>query len=78
MIKLEKGAKVRVRLHTGEVVEAHYDKPRLCEKEHWLVIDNPIRCAHACRELKPEAGFDFEKVRFVGNPCVLIPVEDRV
>ena len=77
MIKLEKGAKVRVRLHTGEVVEAVYDEPRLCSKEHWLLINNPARFVHAGRELKRETRSDFEKVRFVGPACVPVPMEAR-
>lgn len=69
-MKLEKGAPVRVRLHTGEVVEAVYDEPHHVDaKRHWVDTneygymiagaDNPdgeVRC------------------RFVGNPCDLVPV----
>ena len=74
-MKPEKGAKVRVRLHTGEVVEAVYDQPRATNnKEHWLNIAYPHRCVHAARHPEPASDFDFEKVRFVGNPCDLLPV----
>ena len=77
MKTLKKGDPCRVRLHTGEVVEAVYGNPRLCSKEHWLLINNPTRFVHAGRELKRETRFDFEKVRFVANPCDHLPMEVR-
>ena len=72
MIKLEEGAKVKVRLHTGEVVEAVYGYPKQYGNEHWVALNNPKRLALAGRVIKCETRFNFEKVRFVGNPCVLL------
>lgn len=68
MIKLEKGAKVKVRLHTGEVVEAVYDEPDVDNKmEHWVYVNG--RPFLAAKNYKFYGG-----CRFVGNPCDLVPV----
>lgn len=67
-MKLEKGAPVRVRLHTGEVVEAAYE----CESEagfktHLVDIGLPWCLRTSSKNINGEC-------RFVGNPCVLVPV----
>ena len=64
MIKLEKGAKVKVRLDTGEVVEAAYDH-MYHQGEHEVKING--------REfIATDKFYDRSCVRFVGNPCVLL------
>lgn len=77
MTPLKKGDPCRVRLHTGEVVEAVYDEPRndldkygeICKtKDHWL------RSLCGCGLLavgKPELDFE---CRFVGPACALVPI----
>lgn len=75
MKKLSKGDPCRVRLHTGEVVEAVYDCPdRFADKAHWVYL-NGCKLALAWGN-KPESGGEnyHQSVRFVGNPCVLLPV----
>lgn len=69
-MKLEKGAKVKVRLHTGEVVEAVYDEPyHEDEKRHWVdTSEYGFMIAGRC---PPNESI---RVRFVGNPCDLVPV----
>lgn len=59
--------KCRVRLHTGEVVEAVYDHPSLAEKCHWVEIDG---IAYFARSKIKET----DDCRFVGPACVLLPV----
>lgn len=74
---MNRGDPCRVRLHTGEVVDAVYDEPRCdldkyCEiyqtKDHWLKSLNGYGLLAVG---KPELDFE---CRFVGNPCVLVPV----
>jgi hypothetical protein len=67
MIKLEKGAKVKVRLHTGKAVEAKYQFPvgQFMQKSHWVKYGR--RLLLACSQIT-----DDESCRFVGNPCVLL------
>lgn len=69
-MKLEKGAPVRVRLHTGEVVEAEYDEPAALGKHHLV--------EHNGRSLQT-VGFSHRLTRhsvcrFVGPACDLVPV----
>jgi len=70
MIKLEKGAKVKVRLHTGEVVEAVYDEPHHQDaKRHWVDTNE---CGYMIAGAdKPEEEV---RCRFVGPSCDLVPV----
>ena len=68
-MKLEKGAPVRVRLHTGEVVEAVYDEPSAIEKDHWVHVND--RLCRATNYLSDEC---VPRVRFVGPSCVPLPV----
>lgn len=75
MIKLEKGYPVRVRLHTGEVVEAVYDcQDKFADKAHWVIRDGWIFALVWGK--KPQKGDEnsWQTARFVGNPCVLGPV----
>ncbi len=68
MIKLEKGAKVRVRLHTGEVVVGKYDEPSLVNiKNHFVRYKDDILLARGKTR-------NLLHCRFVGNPCDLVPV----
>lgn len=75
-MKLEKGAKVRVRLHTGEVVEAVYGEPiddlDCCHHLNYGALiaigGNVLRT-----RIRHKSMLDHECV-FVGPPCVLGPV----
>lgn len=74
-MKLEKGAKVKVRLHTGEVVEAVYDsKDLFADKAHWVARDGWLFALVWAK--KPQAGDEnnWQTARFVGPACVLLPV----
>lgn len=64
---MNKGDKCRVRLHTGEVVEAVYDEPSRVEKDHWVRVNG-----RACRATNYTSDERPLRVRFVGNPCVLL------
>lgn len=70
MIKLEKGAKVKVRLHTGEVVEAVYDGPAAFGNHHWVEHNGKhlqtVGCSHRLNRSTA--------CRFVGSACVHLPV----
>ena len=75
MKKLERGDQVRVRLHTGEVVDAAYE----CsagQKDHYVFVKR-VRVLvyhHKKSKPKPAVQWKYEVVNFVGNPCVLVPV----
>lgn len=61
---MTRGDKCRVRLHTGEVVEAVYDH-MYHQGEHEVKING--------REfIATDKFYDRSCVRFVGNPCVLL------
>ena len=75
MIKLEKGAKVRVRLHTGEVVDAVYDSPdTFADKAHWVERDGWLFALVWGKP--PQMGDEngWPTARFVGPPCDHLPV----
>lgn len=80
MINLEKGAKVKVRLHTGEVVEAAYLEPHYAskvrvKKSHLVEIEGGQICtAGKFSPYHPLNPFMNDRVRFVGPSCVLVPV----
>jgi len=60
------GDTVRVRLHTGEVVDAKYDRPRtIGNKEHWVIINGLDYIA--------TKSPDITRVRFIGPSCDLVP-----
>ena len=68
-MKLEKGAPVRVRLHIGEAAEAVYEcfgSPDF--KHHYLRYMGDMLITVNRRIIK-----EWE-CRFVGPPCVLVPV----
>lgn len=67
---MNRGDKCRVRLHTGEVVEAVYShKSGVYDKDHFVdFMGNRYR---ATRSLDIRKGFA-PQCRFVGNPCVLL------
>jgi hypothetical protein len=67
MIKLEKGAKVRVRLHTGEVVEAAYLESGVNKGNHFVSYNGSQYMA--CRHVGA-----LHLCRFVASPCDLVPV----
>lgn len=67
MKPLSKGDPVKVRLHTGEVVEAVYDCPSTIRKAHKLRLNGNLLIAVK----KPEYTWE---CRIIGNPCVLVPV----
>ena len=73
MTQLKKGEKVPVRLGTGEVVEAFYDGPSGIKKQHWVHVRGEL-----CRATHYTDSTDsVPRVRFVGPPCVLVPVGVR-
>lgn len=66
MKPLSKGDTVKVRLFTGEVVEAVYDDPMesmVCEKHHFVEINGRSMVAGK-----------YGNCRFVGPSCDLLPV----
>lgn len=69
MKPLSKGDPCRVRLHTGKIVSARYQSPvgQFMQKSHWVKYGR--RLLLACSQIT-----DDESCRFVGNPCVLLPV----
>lgn len=75
MTPLKKGDKCPVRRHTGEVVEAEYHSQDPNRKKFHFVLMCDGYLALAWK-YEPMAGdeFSYEAVRFVGNPCVLVPV----
>ena len=71
MIKLEKGAQVKVRLHNGEVVEAVYTHRNTIDfKVHHVQLPSGEQAIAWGR--KPMPSETVMAVRFVGNPCVLL------
>lgn len=75
MKPLSKGDTCRVRLHTGEVVEAVYD----CwarQKDHYAFVNGVRVLVYHHTKSKPKRAvqWKYEVVNFVGNPCVLVPV----
>jgi hypothetical protein len=70
MKKLERGDQVRVRLHTGEVVEAGYSHKAAIGPNHWVIHNNE---KHQAVGIFSDSII-FPQCRFVGNPCVLVPV----
>lgn len=80
MKPLSKGDTCRVRLHTGEVVEAVYDEPvKGLDCCHHLNCGTLIAIGgYTLRgRIKHKSMLNHECV-FVGNPCVLLPVEVSV
>lgn len=79
MKPLSKGDTCRVRLHTGEVVEAVYDSPRVswyCEGCHWVRAKGALFIA-LNKELiqsRGKLGLLSDECRFVGPSCDLVPV----
>jgi hypothetical protein len=70
---MKNGEKVQVRLHTGEVVEAVYSHAGSPGKSHWVSHDGEL--LQACNTLI--GGAYYQRCRFVGPPCVLVPVGVR-
>ena len=66
MKTLKKGDPCRVRLHTGEVVEAVYDEPMHLDKHHHAWNGNILL-----------AVGEYGNCIFVGPACVLAPMEAR-
>ena len=78
-MKLEKGAKVKVRLHTGEVVEAVYyescqfSRVGCRRKTDNYVFVNEVLCVASSRPCPAKINaLACNRVRFVGNPCDLV------
>lgn len=67
---IKKGDPVRVRLHTGEVVEAAYSHKAVFGTNHWVLYKNEKH--QAVSEFSKQ--FIFPQCRFVGPSCVLVPV----
>jgi len=70
-MKLEKGAPVKVRLHTGEVVWAWYIG-RILAKTHGVYYQG--RRMIAGKKPLPDYIHGIEFCRFVGKSCVPVPV----
>jgi len=71
-MKLEKGAPVRVRLHTGEVVEAVYEcESEVGHKTHLVRLNGQSWCE---RVMGSSCTKNISIGRFVGNPCDPVPV----
>jgi hypothetical protein len=72
MKPLKQGDPCRVRLHTGEVVDAIYDEPYgVFPKDHFVEIKGHLFVATST----PHIGDDYcpcDRVRFVGPSCDLI------
>ena len=67
-MKLEKGAKVRVRMKDGSINEAIYDEPcTYVKKHHWVLIDGFSKVMGAF-------SGGFADCRLIGNPCDHLPV----
>ena len=65
---IKKGDPCRVRLHTGEVVEAVYDEPLVTgDKKHFVKCKDDFLIA--VKKTKKS-----RHCRFVGNPCKLTPI----
>lgn len=69
MTPLKRGDKVKVRLHTGEVVEAVYGE-NYFKKFHWLEINGKTVVAGSMKPCQ-ETEDCYDAVRFVGPPCDL-------
>lgn len=74
MKPLSKGDACRVRLHTGEVVEAVYDEPTFPEKDHYV----NYRGIALRATKKPSTGVFVNSCRFVAASCDLVPVGVKV
>lgn len=72
---LKKGDPCRVRLHTGEVVEAVYVLGA-GHKDHYVMINDKLVCVWHHKNGRPSAETEicYECANFVGNPCVLVPI----
>jgi hypothetical protein len=67
---MKQGKMVPVRLGSGEVAVAVYDHAAQYGKGHWVRLNGePLQ---ACDS--PIGGLYFRRCRFVGPPCVLVPV----
>ncbi len=69
MTPLKRGEPVKVRLHTGEVVEAVYGE-NYFKKYHWLEI-NGVTVVAGSEKPRPETAYCYAGVRFVGPSCDL-------
>ena len=66
MIKLEKGAKLKVRMKDGSIKESVYDNPCIyVEKHHWVLIDG-------FSKIMGDFGSGCTDCRLIGNPCGLL------
>lgn len=69
-MQLKKGDPCRVRLHTGEVVEAVY-YGHCHNKSHFVIANGKDYCA----DRRPKKCLiTMDDCRFVGPACVLVPV----
>lgn len=71
MTQLKKGDPCRVRLHTGEVVEAVYDRANSEGFKHHYLRYKDDQLIAVSRKL-----INRWECRFVGNPCALVPIGD--
>jgi len=69
---IKKGDPVKVRLHSGAVVDGEYDF-KLIHSQRAHVVN-----ILGYQLLATDHIYDDSCCRFVASPCVLVPVEDRV
>ena len=70
MQQLRKGDLCKVRLHTGKVDNAFFDCESEWDKCYWVYLSSGEH-ALACDKAEPETEDIYQRVRFVGNPCIL-------
>lgn len=66
MKPLSKGDTCKVRLHTGEVVDAVYDRACVTEKHHSVFVNGQFLIAGSIKR--------FAHCRFVGPACDLVDI----
>lgn len=74
-MSVKKGDPVRVRLATGEVVDAVYDKPAALEKCHFVNIGEDFYIALGGKRERRGVRFNYQ-CRFVG-PTPIIKKENN-
>lgn len=73
---MKKGDKVRVRLETGDVVEAVYDERAALENNHWVIYKGD--CLQTVgKTIDLFGGVMYGRCRFVGPCAVAVPSEVR-
>lgn len=66
--------KCRVRLHTGEVVEAVYDERAATGPHHWVEHEGELMQTVGLSEHIQRSGEYHARCRLIGPSCALLPV----